>query len=218
MFWTTTKEIFYQNGVIDLKQNALINKRSRYSSLDLLENEHTLLASTSNMNIVTALDNELKTIELELISYTGSHYKEQSTLLQHIDGIGPIISMTIMYDVDDISRFKRRQDFTSYCRFAKPFHYSDGKVVGIGNAKCGNPYLKRAFMEIVSNAIGHCPEVAQIHAELKTKYKPLQARALLANRYCTAVYHMLKKNESFDLKKFCNIPEVVQPVLVAGTK
>jgi transposase len=213
-FLTITKDTFYQNGIIDLKQNALNNKGTRYSSLESLENKHTHLSSVSNMNMVTALDKELSTIESELILHTNAHYKEESSLLQAIIGIGPIISMTIMYETDNINRFKHRQDYSSYCRFAKPLHFSDGKVVGVGNAKCGNPYLKWAFMEIVTHAIRHCKEIAAVHADLKSKHKPLRARGILASRYCTAVYYMLKRNEPFDLKRFCNVStEVMQPDL-----
>jgi len=185
--------------------------------LEVIENEHTRLSSVSNMNMVTALDKELATIERELIRYTNAHYQEESALLQEIAGIGPIISMTILYETDTIWRFKHRQDYSSYCRFAKPMHTSDGKVVGFGNTKCGNPYLKYAYMEIVTNAIRHCKEIAAIHSDLKKVYRPLKARGILASRYCTAVYYMLKRNEHFDLKKFCKLStEDMQPEAPAG--
>lgn len=217
MFLTVTKDIFYQNGVLDVKGNALNNKGTRYSTLRKIENQHTYLSTVSNMNVVTALDKELHAIEKELKQYTDAYYQEEAALLREIDGVGPIISMTIMYETDTIERFKNRQDYSSYCRLVKPLHFSDGKVVGRGNAKCGNPYLKLAFMEIITHAVRSCEAIAALYADLTRIHPPLKTRGMLANRYCTAVYYMLKRRERFDLKKFCKIKtEGMQPVAAAG--
>jgi len=111
--------------------------------------------------------------------------------------------MTIMYETDGISRFKRRQNYSSYCRLAKPEQTSDGKCVGTGNAKCGSSYLKWAFMEIITNAVNNCEQLKAVHDRLKERFKPLKARAIMANKFCAAVYYMLKYKKEFDVNRFC---------------
>ncbi|MBI4203478.1 MAG: IS110 family transposase, partial [Betaproteobacteria bacterium] len=51
-------------------------------------------------------------------------------LLRTIPGVGRILGLTILYEIDTIERFLRVQDFSSYCRLVKPEHSSDGKRLG----------------------------------------------------------------------------------------
>ena len=55
--------------------------------------------------------------------------------------------MTILYEVDDIHRFKRAQQFVSYACLVKGQKVSVGKRLGPMGAKMGNRHLKWAFSE-----------------------------------------------------------------------
>jgi transposase len=61
--------------------------------------------------------------------------------LQSVHGIGDILSLVILYEIHDIERFPRVQDFVSYCRLVKCQRESAGKKHGTGGARIGNPYL-----------------------------------------------------------------------------
>jgi transposase len=199
-----TKLTFFQHGYCDIPSNALKNKKTRFSSLQTFNKKSAHAISNASMNIVCALDKEITQIEKQLISNTAKHKSYESELLQSVPGIGPIIAMTILLEIDTLHRFKRRQDFASYCRLVRPAHSSNGKCVGYANSKCGNPFLKWAFMEILSNAAVQCPEIRTMYNQLKKIHKPLKARAILANKFCTAVYYMLKHKQRFHIHQFCN--------------
>ena len=62
-------------------------------------------------------------------------------------GFGRILALTILYEIQDIRRFERVQDFLSYSRLVKCDHRSAGKKLGTGGAKIGNAHLKWAFSE-----------------------------------------------------------------------
>ena len=53
----------------------------------------------------------------------------------------------LLYEIHDISRFPRVQDFVSYGRLVKCAQESSGKRYGTSGAKIGNAYLKWAFSE-----------------------------------------------------------------------
>ena len=73
--------------------------------------------------------------------------------LQTVWGIGKILALTMMYEVGEISRFKKVGNFASYCRLVKTARLSAGKRKGSGNARNGNPYLSWAFSEAAHFAV-----------------------------------------------------------------
>ena len=60
--------------------------------------------------------------------------------LKSVHGIGDILSLVILYELHDINRFPRVQDFVSYCRLVKCQRESAGKIHGTAGARIGNPY------------------------------------------------------------------------------
>jgi len=70
-------------------------------------------------------------------------------LLKSIPGVGRILGMVMLYEIGDIARFPREQDFASYCRLVKPAKQSGGKCCGHSGKKIGNAHLRWAFGEAV---------------------------------------------------------------------
>jgi transposase len=64
----------------------------------------------------------------------------------------------ILYEVQDIRRFPRVQDFVSYCRLVKCAKESAGKKSGTAGKKIGNAYLKWAFSEAAVLFLRNNPE------------------------------------------------------------
>jgi transposase len=56
-------------------------------------------------------------------------------------GNRPILTMTIMLEAGNMSRFASVGDFVSYCRCVKADRWSNGKKKGENNEKNGNQYL-----------------------------------------------------------------------------
>jgi hypothetical protein len=71
-----------------------------------------------------------------------SHNYNDFYLLKTVPGVGDILAMVILYEIHDISRFQRVQNFTSYARLVKPKKESAGNLKGGANGKIGNAYLK----------------------------------------------------------------------------
>ncbi len=68
-------------------------------------------------------------------------------LLKSIKGVGDVLAMTILYEINTIKRFRTIQKFASYCRIIKCKAESAGKVYAISGNKIGNAHLRWAFSE-----------------------------------------------------------------------
>ena len=93
-------------------------------------------------------------------------------LLHSIPGVGKILGLTLLYEIHQIDRFSRVQDFSSYCRLVKPQHTSAGKRVGSGGAKIGNAHLKWAFSEAAVCFLQRNPRGQAFVKRLRKRYGP----------------------------------------------
>lgn len=81
------------------------------------------------------------------MSAARQHDPETLRRLQSVPGIGPILSLALRYEIHDIYRFPRVQDFASYGRVVKWAHDSGSKRYGTSGHYIGNVHLKWAFSE-----------------------------------------------------------------------
>ena len=89
----------------------------------------------------------LRDVELCLLKTAQPHDSNTLDLLRTIPGIGEILSLVLLYEIHDIQRFPRVQDFVSYCRLVKCARESAGKRYGTSGTKIGNAALNWAFSE-----------------------------------------------------------------------
>src|SRR5947207_2511605 len=92
-------------------------------------------------------DQLLRDVELSMGRTAQHHEAHTLYLLRTVPGIGDILSLVLLYEIHDIQRFPRGQDFVSYCRLVKGAKESAGKRYGTSGTKIGHAYLKWAFSE-----------------------------------------------------------------------
>lgn len=144
----------------------------------------------------------LGTLEWELERLTNRQAPIELALLKSINGVGRILGMVMLYEIEDIGRFPRVQDFVSYCRLVKPEKQSNGKSYGHSGKKIGNAHLRWAFGEAVVLMLkGNKPLQAQLQ-RLASRHGKGKALAILAHRLGRAVYFMLKNQVPFDQERF----------------
>src|SRR5437763_2781717 len=83
----------------------------------------------------------LRDMELAVLQTAKHHDAHTRYLLRTVPGIGEIRSLVLRYEIPDIQRCPRVQDFVSYCRLVKCAKESAGKRSGTSGAKIGNAYL-----------------------------------------------------------------------------
>ena len=108
----------------------------------------------------------------------------------------------ILYEIDDIGRFARVQDFASYARLVKCAKESAGKRYGTSGSKIGNAHLKWAFSEAAVLFLRNNPEGMKYRQRLEKKHGKAKSLSILAHKLGRAVYFMLKRDQAFDLQRF----------------
>jgi transposase len=160
------------------------------------------MSAEANMFMIKEYDKIIDRLERAIVKETKREYCKEFNLLKTIPGIGKILALTILYEVDDITRFKSVQNFSSFCRLVKGSVASAGKHKGLRGAKLGNPYLRWAFGEAAVICKRDNPDLKAYARKLDAKHIKPVANAILANKLARAVYFMLKNGKGFDPKLF----------------
>ena len=129
---------------------------------------------------------------------------ETLKLLRTIPGVGPVLALTLLYELHDIARFKRVQDFLSYARLVKSQKGSAGKVLGTSGAKIGNAHLKWAFSEAAVLFLRKNPRGQKLLNRMRSKHGKGKALSILAARLGRTSYYMLRQRVAFDMDRFMN--------------
>jgi transposase len=158
-------------------------------------------AVEANMYMVQHYDRVIDKLERVILSHTRRDHSWQYNLLKTVPGIGKVIALTILYETDDISRFPRVQDFSSYCRLVKGTVASAGIIKGTRGGKLGNAYLKWAFSQAAILGKRSHPKLRKFAQRLEAKHKKPVANAILASKIGRAVYFMLRDQKPFDVNK-----------------
>ena len=211
------------------RRNYLVRKRSELlTHIQNTNSQYNLPEFGKNISIIKNQEGfinrfndpqakESIKIDIELLNYytrllsrlkrylhkTAKHHDPQVLyLLQTIHGIGKILSLVILYEIHNINRFPRVQDFASYSRLVKCARKSAGKSYGTSGGKIGNMHLKWAFSEAAITFISKNPAGLEYKNRLASKHGKAKALTILAHKLGRAVYFMLKRNKVFDMKKF----------------
>src|SRR5215475_13218399 len=115
-------------------------------------------------------DELLRDIELSVLKAAKQHDANALYLLRTVPGIGEILSLVLLYEIHNIQRFPRVQDFVSYCRLVKCAKESAGKRYGTSGAKIGNTYLTWAFSEAAVLCLRHNPPGQKWLVRLEKKH------------------------------------------------
>ena len=148
------------------------------------------------------LETAIKREEKFLVAQTRIHDRQAFYLLRTVPGIGVILAMTIFYEIEDISRFNRVQQFASYARLVKGQKSSAGKYLGSQGGKMGNAHLKWAFSEAAILFLRESERAKKYVARLESKYGKKKALSILTAKLGRAVYFVLRRREEFEEDRF----------------
>jgi transposase len=155
-----------------------------------------------DLALITYYDALLRDVELTIVQTAKPHDAQTLSLLQTVPGIGKILSLVLLYDMHDITRFPRVQDFASYCRLVKCAKESAGKRSGTSGSKIGNAHLTWAFSEAAVLFLRDNPAGQKLLTRLEKKHSKGKALTILAHKLARAVSYMLKRQTAFDLDTF----------------
>jgi transposase len=155
-----------------------------------------------DLKLLDFYDSLLLRLEHELSLIAKVHDADSYFRIRSIPGIGRILGLVILYEIHDIRRFPRVQDFVSYCRMVKSAKESAGKRMGTSGKKIGNVHLKWAFSEAAVLFLRRNPDARKYRDKLMRKHGKAKSLTILAHKLARAVYYILKRKEVFQPKVF----------------
>jgi len=144
-----------------------------------------------DIQLINFYDEQLSGVEWYIKKHAKINNYQSYMLLISVHGIGKIISLVILYEIYDINRFPRVQDFASYARLVKCKAQSAGKTYGTSGAKIGNAHLKWAFSEAAVIFLRGNPRAKAYVERLTKKHNKGKALSILAHKLGRTVYFML---------------------------
>jgi transposase len=141
-------------------------------------------------------------LESYLVRQAKQHDPQAFALLRSIPGIGKVLALTILYEIHDVRRFDRVQEFASYARLVKCAKESAGKKHGTSGAKMGNVHLKWAFSEAAVLFVRHSEPGKQLLAKLEKRFGKGKALSILAHKLGRAAYYILLRGKAFEIERF----------------
>ena len=158
----------------------------------------------TDLKLLEHYDELITDLELYIVRTAKVHDADTFHRLRSIPGVGKILAMTILYEVHDIGRFPRVQEFCSYGRLVKCSRESAGKHQGFGGQKIGNVHLKWAFSEAAVSFLSKCAQGRAVAERLRRKHGKGKALSILAHKLGRAVYYMMARKKTFDMQRFAS--------------
>ena len=155
-----------------------------------------------DLALIDHYDALLTQVELSIVRTAKQHDATAFSRLRSVPGIGKILALVLLYEIHDITRFPRVQDFASYCRLVKCAKESAGKRMGSSGKEIGNAHLQWAFSEAAVLFLRQNLAGQRYVARLARKHGKGKALSILAHKLARAVYHMLTRQQAFDLERF----------------
>lgn len=177
-------------------------RANREGAADVFSDLGTQKNVAVDLAVADRLDRVIRELESFLTRRVKVHDPDNFHRLRTIPGVGKILAMTLLYEIHDIERFPRVQDFASYARLVKCAHESAGKRRGSGGAKIGNAYLRWAFGEAVLLMLRENDVLKKRRQRLERKHGKGKSLAILAHKLGRAVYFMLKRKKTFQMERF----------------
>lgn len=170
--------------------------QNREGLVERFELPSVQMSIAANLDMIETYDKVLAVLEKDIIGNAMIHDSGAYALLKTIPGVGRIIALNLLYEIEDINRFPTVQDFASYCRLVKCAQESNGKKYGTAGKKIGNAHLRWAFSE-ASQLFLKGNEAAQRYLQkITNKHGKGKALSILAHKLGRAVYFMLRSKES----------------------
>ena len=155
-----------------------------------------------DLALLDRYDTLLTDLESYLVRQAKQHDPQAFHPLRSIPGVGKVLALTILYEIHDVHRYDRVQEFASYARLVKCAKESAGKKHGTSGAKMGNVHLKWAFSEAAALFVRHNEPGKKLLAKLDKLVGKGKALGILAHKLGRAAYYILLRGKAFEIERF----------------
>jgi transposase len=126
-------------------------------------------------------------------------YKTKAKLLRTIPGIGPLTTVQLLTEIEDIQRFPSFRKFNSFVGF-KPTSHSSGEHDRRGHMTYRqHKGLRSSLVECAWTTISADPVMMRRYEELKKRVTGKRAIIIIARKLLSRIYYVLKNEKPYEL-------------------
>jgi transposase len=118
-------------------------------------------------------------------------------LLVTIPGIGPYSALTVLAEIDDISRFPTAKHLCSYAGLVPSTHSSGDRTRYGPITKEGSPWLRTVMVEAAQVAVRLSPTLERYRDRIAAKHGRNAAKVAVARKLLTSIFWMLQRREPY---------------------
>jgi len=151
----------------------------REGAAQQFEDPAVQMAIEVDLDLIDHYDILIGHLERYILRNARKHDPQDLMILRTVHGIGKVLSLVILYEIHDVHRFPRVQDFASYARLVKCAKESAAKHHSGSGQKIGNAHLKWAFSEAAVLFLRANPEALNYKQRLIHSRSPTRTSCLL---------------------------------------
>jgi len=156
----------------------------------------------TDLALLEPLDTTIRRLEAEIEQAAQEHYPTELAVLQTTPGVGAVLSLTILLEIDAIDRFDTRQQFCSYARLCGAVQESAGQRTRRRQPQGRQRLAEVAFSEAAVLSAQKDERIGALLQRLASRLGKAKALSALAHKLGRAFYHMLHTKEVFDVNRF----------------
>ena len=170
-----------------LKQVDMPDAHTRLTVDMLLEQYHFLYRHFLKSSV------EVRKLQRE------GRYKKVAKLLRTIPGIGPLTTVELLTEIEEINRFPSFKKFNSFIGF-KPRSHSSGEHDWKGRMTYRqHKGLRSSLIECAWTTISKDPVMMQRYEELKTRLTGKRAIVIIARKLVSRIYYVMKNEKPYEV-------------------
>jgi transposase len=179
----------------DLKIEDILTGKSRkeLKKLDLRPSERLVLEQL--LSEIDFYSEQIKEVDKELRKLARKN--NLARILMTIPGISYYSAMTVVNEVDDISRFKSAKHLCSYVGVVPSVFQSGDREITGRITKRGNSYLRWILNQCVIHTVRQESPIKDFYLRVKEKKGEGCARIASERKLVTIIFHMLKNMEEY---------------------
>jgi len=186
----------------------LANRKGHETVPILFDDTFVRSSVEADLELVGYYDGVIKRLEWQLTKQAWIDDRPNYDLLRSIPGVGKVLALILLYEIDDIRRFGSVQQFCSYCRLIRPPKTSAGKPAGLpSHKKIGNAHLKWAISEAALLLLRESKDVKRYVERLRQKHNKGKALGILSHRLGRALYYILLHTPPQGVLRRKDLPE-----------
>ena len=179
---------YWTKAFLQWTREVPLPSRSARQTLDLLMEQHQHL-----YHLLLVTTRQVRALLKE------DRYRHQARLLVSVPGIGPLTSVQLLCEIEDIHRFPSFRKFNSFIGF-KPTSHSSGEHDWKGHMTIRrHNNLRSDLVECAWHAIRKDPVLTAKYEELIKRMTGKRAIVVIARKLLSRIYHVLKYQEAYDV-------------------